>query len=392
MLLESPRIYPDPDEFRHELTLSDVVRAAAARWKLMLALVVVVTMVALAWSWHAARYRGEGVLQMPDLSLSDYKRYTISLVDGGAFIAFLQSRKEFSPSEVAYVGSRLPTGDGIAPWVRPAFGFMKGDVKDLPDIAKLENQFVGADIQVEARSADIARKLAQAVGAYVADAMVRGRVVDFIDMNLAKTRKALGKIENDELEQKFLMAQQQQRLTDLRDINRRYPEASRENPRQVVTIDKGAARYLSPVTQLVGVESYIADIGETLRMLAHDRERAEADIAFLSLAHTETEKASKGPDKLQRLERALAESFRGADMTKDAVRESFNAARFSVAQIHALADDQLRFVSPPVVRDPSYRQILAITAASALGAVLLAFLVSVVIAWSATLRTPKAAA
>lgn len=370
-----------------ELTLFDVARVMLIRWQLMLVIVLVVTVIALAWSWRAALYRGEGVLQTPTVSLSDYKRYSIPLLDGPAFIAFLGTRKDFTPDEIALIRSKLPTGDGVSPWVRPAFGFIKGDVKDLPDTAKMENQFVGAEVQVEARSADLAQKLALAVGEYVAEAVIAGRILDFVGPTLNETRVALGKLENEALQNNFLLAQQQKRLADMRDINRRYPDASRENPRQVVSLEKGGARYFSPVSQVVGAESYIAEINETLRKLARDRDKLQSDLAFLTRARTEIDKAPLGRQKLDLLEAALSESFPSADTATDAARESFNTAKLNVGQIRYLANDGLRFVSPPVVREPAYRQIAAVTAAAAVAGMLLAALLSLVLAWGGGLKT-----
>jgi len=369
-----------------ELSLFDVGQVLITRWKLMVVIVLVCAAIALAWSWRSASYRGEGVLQTPTVPLADYKRYSIPLLDGPAFIAFLEVRKEFTPDEIAMVRSKVATGDGVSPWVRPAFGFVKGDVKDLPDSAKLENQFVGAEIQVEARNAELARKLAFATGDYVSDALIRGRIQDFVGLNLNETRMALGKLENEALQNTFLLAQQQQRLIELRDINRRYPEAGRENPRQVVSLEKGGARYFSPVTQLVGVESYIAEINETLRKLARDREKLQSDIAFLERARSEIDRVSLGRQKLISLEGALSENFRNADKASDAVHESFNTAKFNVNQIRYLLNDGLRFVSPPVVREPSYRQIAAITASGLVAGVLLAALIALVLAWADGLK------
>jgi hypothetical protein len=382
-----------------ELTLTDVAEVMFVRWKMIIAIVIVIAALALAWSWRVALYRGEGVLQTQSVSLADYKRYTIPLLDGPAFLAYLGTRKDFTPDDIERVRRRMPTGDGPSPWVRPAFGFTKGDVKDLPDSARLESfkvdgakaesLFVGADIQVEARSEDLVRKLALAVGDYVSDLIIRGRVVDYVGLNINETRLALGRLENETLQNKFLLTQQQARLTEMRDINRRYPEASRESQRQVVSLDKGGARFFSPVAQVVGAESYIAEINETLRKLDRDRQKLEADLAFLELARVEIDKAPTGRQKLDLLEAALAASLRAMDTKNEAIRESYNTAKLNIGQIRYLASDGIRFVSPPVLREPSYKQIAAITAAAAVEGLLLGMMVALVLAWGANLQASR---
>ena len=336
-----------------ELTLTDVAEVMFVRWKMIVAIVIAITVLALAWSWRVALYRGEGVLQTQSVSLADYKRYTIPLLDGPAFLAYLGTRKDFAPDEIERVRARMPTGDGPSPWVRPAFGFTKGDVKDLPDSARLfgftrsdadsgrqegvkldgakaESLFVGADIQVEARSEELVRKLALALGDYVSDLIIRGRVVDYVGLNINETRVALGRLENETLQNKFLLTQQQTRLTEMRDINRRYPEASRESQRQVVSLEKGGARFFSPVAQVVGAESYISEINETLRKLDRDREKLQADLAFLELARVEIDKTPTGRQKLDMLEATLATSLRAMDTKNEAIRESYNGAKLNI--------------------------------------------------------------
>lgn len=384
---------------RRELTLTDVAEVMFVRWKMIVAIVIAITAIALAWSWRVALYRGEGVLQTQSVSLADYKRYTIPLLDGPAFLAYLGTRKDFTPDDIERVRRRMPTGDGPSPWARPAFGFTKGDVKDLPDSARLESVkvdgakaetlFVGADIQVEARSEELVRKLAVALGDYVSDLIIRGRVVDYVGLNINETRQALGRLENETLQHKFLLTQQQTRLTEMRDINRRYPEASRESQRQVVSLDKGGARFFSPVAQVVGAESYISEINETLRKLERDRQKLQADVTFLELARVAIDKASTGNQKLDVLEAALATSLRTMDTKNEAIRESYNTAKLSIGQIRYLANDGIRFVSPPVVRDPSYKQIAAITAAAAVAGLLLGMMVALVLAWSANLQASR---
>ena len=397
----------DPD---HELTLTDVAEVMFVRWKMIAAIVVVVSVIALAWSWRVALYRGEGVLQTQSLSLADYKRYTIPLLDGPAFLAYLVTRKDFTPDDIERARARMPTGDGPSPWVRPAFGFTKGDVKDLPDSARLgsaqidlakalesgkldgakvESLFVGADIQVEARSEELVRKLALALGDYISDLIIRGRVVDYVGLGINETRVALGKLENETLQNRFLLTQQQTRLNEMRDINRRYPEASRESQRQVVSLEKGGARFFSPVAQVVGAESYIAEINETLRKLDRDREKLQADLVFLELARVEIDKAPTGRQKLELLEAILSASLRAMDTKNEAIRESYNSAKLNIGQIRYLASDGIRFVSPPVVREPSYKQIAAITAAAAVAGLLLGMMISLVLAWSANLQASR---
>lgn len=381
--MEHAPIAPSPpDTAEREYSLFDVIFVLLRRWKLMTAVAAIAPLLTLVYMWNTSLlWRGEAVLQTPTVSLSEYKRYSVALADRDGFSAFLGNRKVLTQGEIDEVRARIPVNEGIFAWVRPAFAFTKGDVKDVPDIAKLENQFVGADILVEERSEALTGKLVVAVGEYVADAVIRGRILDYVTPKYNDTRIALAKLENEFLQQTFLLAQQQKRLDDMRDIARRYPEASRESSRQVVSLEKGGARYFSPVTQLVGVESHISELNELLRKLSRDREKLESDLAFFALARSQTEKAPFGDQRLAMLEKSLVDAYKERDVKRDAVRESFNAVRMDVGQIRYIASDGMRFVSPPVVRKPSYRRLALATLAATVGGLVIALGVSLAVAW-----------
>lgn len=52
--------------------------------------------------------------------------------------------------------------------------------------------------------------------------------------------------------------------------------------RQVLSVQKGGSRFLSPVTQLVGIESTLADLRRSPAQLERDSEKLSVRAEFFS--------------------------------------------------------------------------------------------------------------
>ena len=69
-----------------------------------------------------------------------------------------------------------------------------------------------------------------------------------------------------------------------------YPESAKIENRQLVSIQEGGSRFLAPVTQLVGIESTLADFRRDLAELERDREKLTARAEYFSRCYSELAK------------------------------------------------------------------------------------------------------
>jgi hypothetical protein len=353
----------------------------------MLAIALAIPLVTGAVLWrHGWVYRASVTLQTPHVTLSDFKRYTIALADRDAFLGFARSRNLLTEEEIRRTEKAMPREGGAARWVAAAFAIRKGDVRDIPDSARQDSQFFGADVEFEDRDQQYAVHVARAVGEFVADAIVAGRVNDLVTKGFAEAMAALGRVELEHLEKQFQLVQLQAKLGELRDIERRYPEAGKKSGLQVVFVDNLGAKYLPPVVQIVGVESLLADTRDMLRDLDHKRERYEADRVLFTATNANLERAATGTDRVAGFERAIASTFSVAPPANSGARESLAQANARVAEVRVMRDQGLRFVSEPVVAAPSLRRVAAVMAVAILGGIVVAGLATLLVAWWGTVR------
>ena len=353
----------------------------------MLAIAIAVPLLTAAVLWHQGwAHRASVTLQTPDVTLSDFKRYTIALADRESFLRFVQSRSLLSPEEITKTVKAMPREGATGHWVTAAFAIRKGDVRDIPDSARQDGQFFGADIEFEDRDGEYAERVVRAVGEFVADAIVAGRVNDFLRKGFAEATTALGRVEVERLEQEFQLSQLQTKLVELGDIDRRYPAAGKQSGPQVVFVDKPGENYLPPVVQLVGVESLLADTREKLRDLNRKRERFAADRALFTAAETTLKGATTGAEKIAGFEKAVASTFAVTPPANSGALESLAQATARIAEIRVLREQGLRYVSDPVVTAPSLRRAAAALLVAALGGLVLAGLMALVVAWWDTVR------
>src|SRR5438876_655364 len=100
---------------------------------------------------------------------------------------------------------------------------------------------------------------------YVARATLRTpelTLAEFKRVTLATSRQRL---EADIANDRASLARVETKIGELQKLSAAYPQAGRGDPRQVVSVAEGGARYLSPVTQLIGASSDAIEIRDSLR-------------------------------------------------------------------------------------------------------------------------------
>jgi len=133
----------------------------------------------------------------------------------------------------------------------------------------------------------------------------------------------------------------------IQSIYSKYPESSRIDNRQVVSVEKKGYRYLPPITQLVGIESKIADIKEKLETFKRERQKAEINYEFFSIMKEFIEKNESGEDTFRKILNLKEEFFKNKDLTIDTVKEVFNQLRIDIENFNTLFYEEMRFISEP---------------------------------------------
>ncbi|MDF7078945.1 hypothetical protein NLQ97_23855, partial [Escherichia coli] len=137
-----------------------------------------------------------------------------------------------------------------------------------------------------------------------------------------------------------------------------------------------ASRYLSPIAQLVGIETEIADLKSQLTLLERDAEQNALRSEFYERIDQGTRQAKTGSALLAEFVKTAQAVFAGKDLKDDKTREIYNQFMVIAEQMRNKHISEARFVSGPTL--PEYRSgpsSLALAMLSLIGGVLFASLI-----------------
>jgi len=366
-------VTPETAQARETLDLGLALRVlrSSARW---IALGMVVGAVAgVAAGLALVRFQSEGVFALgavtaresgPNpppyprsyqftrgMGLQDFKT-EFPRLDGDRLRAFLEARKTAVDGSLARTARLLANADTRAEVLLPLYGTTRADVRELGESTKpTENLALAMRIAGASRDPDEARRITTVLGDFVRETVFASQAQALVARRSEQYAAQRLSYENDLIGTRFTIGTVNDKIKRLRELRGEFPEASTSG-RQVVSIADGGARYLSPATQIVGMEATVADLRS--QMATTDRQRAKSELLanFFRAARPLVSEDTDSAVAVDRLSKLLATSF-GQAGQDDVAREARNDAELDVFALSTLRTEGLRFVAGPVagVRD-----------------------------------------
>src|SRR6266404_2654470 len=242
----------------------------AAHW---LQVAVLTAAIAFAYAvvvWLNASYVARAILRTPDLTVSEFKRVTEAASDA-AVISELATRIFQGDDAHAAMARDLAHDPFFADHFIPIYTISRSDLRETSVAPPISGQQQIVAVQTRAESTDraAAGRMAVLLADAFADGALKGALVEYVTAQrgaLATSRQRLeAKIAGD----RASLARVETRIGELEKLSALYPQASRGDSRQVVSVADGGARYLSPVTQLIGASSDAIGIRDSIRESEH---------------------------------------------------------------------------------------------------------------------------
>jgi LPS O-antigen subunit length determinant protein (WzzB/FepE family) len=259
--------------------------------------------------------------------------------------------KSFNEEDLTKLNDDLKSTADIGKWIKPVYAFAKEDTREFAQLPKDElNAVIGLNASFEAYSPEKAAAHVSFFGNYVRDCLMHFALYNYIMDGFNDTTAATSRIENQIIETQFQLQQNSKKREDIKTILSDYPDTAKMETRQVVSVQEGGSRFLSPVTQLVGIESTLADLRRALSQLERDREKLSIRAEFFSRSFNDIEKAGGNGDSLFMLLKSIKdEVFKNKDLGRDEIKEVFNNLSVDLQGFDFTLNQNTRFISGPTV-------------------------------------------
>ncbi|MGC7403600.1 hypothetical protein ACPWR0_12470 [Pandoraea pneumonica] len=348
----------------------------AARWKLFVLLTIALAaLIYVAIHGFAYKYESKGfVLLRRDVSLYNAQRQ--AFYDGALLRHYLASKNKLDTPEGKFLSQSLDSGF-INKHLTLSMPYGKDDARYVGDKDRSALISTGLDLTMQSRtSGEQAAARMQLLAGFVVDAMLKQTLTSELRNKLMAARSQKQSLDNQLIDSELNLRDMTTRLNELRQIASRYPEAAKMNERQLLTTSGDSGRFLSPMAQMIGLESDIASQKTALDRLKRQEKQNNVLLQFYEDLFAKLPADPTGEQLLNTYVGAINKYFANLSPTDDVRREVYNGQLLVVLGMRSQGLDAPRFTSGPTL--PSRMQgpstMILMFAAAAIAAVIAALI------------------
>jgi LPS O-antigen subunit length determinant protein (WzzB/FepE family) len=280
-----------------------------------------------------------------------YKSNSPQFFNPNRFQFIAGQEKSFGDEELNKIRDKFKTATDINNWIKPVYAFAKEDAREFAQLPQDEsNAVLGLNLAYEADSPENAFAYVNFFGNYIRDCLLYVTLYNYIMDGYSSTVAGMNKIENEIIGVEFELLQNTNKMKDIRAILSNYPESAKMESRQLVSVQEGGSRFLAPVTQLVGIESALADLRRDLAELQRTKDKLSLRAEYFSRSFNELiENVKQGEKLFLMLKKIKDDSFAGKDLNKDEVKEVFNDLSIDLQTFDFTFFQNSRFISGPTI-------------------------------------------
>lgn len=254
------------------------------------------------------------------IELAAYKRVAASYDSVSQFALYFEALGQASrPAAVRLLRQAEDPGFWLGA-ATPILPFSRRDQKEFGDIKDASaTTMLGLELMVNARTESLAEEMVNLLSGYYINAIVRERIRAWTLTGKVESQSLEKSVRADILKAELDIEIYGQRVSDMKAVLARYPDAARMDSRQVVSVNpsEGGERYLSPLAQLVGAESAISERHEMIRRWKRDLKQKDQLSIFYAAAEGLVERQIDVVRLIAELRQLSGKTFAIADATQE---------------------------------------------------------------------------
>lgn len=313
-------------------------------------------------SFLSTKYVSEGLFLIPkaistngenkngtvaqSITLDVFKRYESAFSNGHRMAAFLKGSASDHKAAIDELLQLSHQPDALGKVIKPEFAFTDKDAKAFGVKATSSDALFGVRLQYESREPSGGAPVLL-LAEYVRDTVIRIDLEAVTLEQCAKFRTREQELRNAQLANDFAITQEEKRATTLRDIIARTPDAAAIDNRQIVSLEKGSERFLSPAAQLIAAEIKIADM--KLDEVRRERDRVASALKrdYYCQSQQALQGSVSGRTFLEALKNVQTSVFQGQDKSIDIIEQTWNELDVERENWANTYLQSMRFVASP---------------------------------------------
>ncbi len=334
-----------------EIDLFDLFRILWKRKLFILSGVFIITFLSVVIVFMLPKYyKCNGILRFSTkgkkISLIDYKDYSLIFTDRDNFYRFLSNNVKDKNKLRLIIDGMKKVNPSKA--IKPIYAYTKEDIKNFGKIKdETVNFIIGVKISHRCKNPEKTGEIVKLLGSFIRESIVDKKIYDYISSNYYRSKDLIVKYNDKTFHAKFNINLLEKKKGDILMILKKYPDSRKMNSFQLVSTDNGGYRYLSPVNQIVGIESQIADLKQSLAFYKRNKDIEQIKIIFFR------ELKQKIIDKktVVHVYRTFLKEFdfflKKLDLKGDIGKKVYNDLSVAVEKFKKVYNEDIRF-NPPL--------------------------------------------
>lgn len=242
------------------------------RLLLLLALLAAFTVA----TWVASRplYSVSALLEVPKVTLEEWRQAQSFLWDKRwVDHAFGDDQQEAGPTSLQ-LRNRALNPEYWAQTVRYRTSLNREDVRDIPAAQFQNSTGLGLEFVLRVPDEEQASLTINALARQVREAFLANSLIDLVRTSQAALNHR-PQLKLDVLKTEFDIEQNRQRIADMRLLLEHYPDLRHLETNTVFSVSDGGGKYLSPLPQIVALESTISELQAKARAAQRELDKLD---------------------------------------------------------------------------------------------------------------------
>lgn len=235
------------------------------------------------------KYEANALLQVYNegVDLPTFKRVFASYASADEFKAFLDAAGSARSAAESRLVLQAESASFWSKAVSPVFPLTKKDQRESAGLKETAtNTLLGIDLTTDARSTKLSAEMISVLARYVTNAIMRERIREWILAGKAHAANIAKAAPGDIMRTEFDIELLERRIADTKKILARYPNVTRADGRLMISPSEvnGGDRFLSPLAQLIGLETEISKKQALVRRFQRNLEQQRLFATFFAEA------------------------------------------------------------------------------------------------------------
>lgn len=299
--------------------------------RLLLLLALLAAFAVAAWIANRPLYGVSALLEVPKVTLEEWRQAQSFLWDKRWVDHAFGDHQSAAAPDRMQLRNRALNPEFWLQNVRYRSSLNRDDARDIP-VAQIQNSTgLGLEFTLRVSDEEQASQTINVLARQVREAFLANSLID-----LARTSQAAldhrPQLKLDVLKAEFDIEQNRQRIADMRQLLERYPDLRHLETSTLFSVSDGGGKYLSPLPQIVALESTISELQAKARAAQRELDKLDWTERLLAGVDDTIRNATSGEDILDKLKSNREQVLAASAQQNSAAREAAEDINIKLAQ------------------------------------------------------------